>query len=85
MSSRAKVQWLLADNKTFLSNKSNNCKKDIILVENNKIINNQTEVSEIFNNFFINVAKDIGSSNIKSDESHPSISKIIANTPDIKI
>jgi hypothetical protein len=41
-------------------------------------------VSEIFNNFFINVAKDIGSSNIKSDESHPSISKIIANTPDIE-
>jgi superfamily II DNA or RNA helicase len=40
-------------------------------------------VSEIFNNFVINVAKDIGSSNIKSDESHPSISKIIANTPDI--
>jgi hypothetical protein len=41
-------------------------------------------VSEIFNNFFINVAKDIGSSNIKSDESRPSISKIIANTPDIE-
>jgi hypothetical protein len=39
---------------------------------------------KIFNNFFINVAKDIGSSNIKSDESHPSISKIIANTPDIE-
>jgi hypothetical protein len=54
------------------------------LVEDNKIINNQTEVSEILNNFFINVAKDIGSSNIKSDESHPSISKIIANTPDIE-
>jgi hypothetical protein len=52
------------------------------LVENNKIINNQTEVSEIFNNFFINVAKDSGSSNIKSDESHPSISTIIANTPE---
>ena len=70
--------------KPFLSNKSNNCKKDIILVEDNKIINNQTEVSEIVNNFFINVAKDIGWSNIKSDESHPSISKIIANTPDIE-
>ena len=54
------------------------------MVEDNKIINNQTEVSEIFNNFFINVAKDIRLSNIKSDESHPSISKIIANTPDIE-
>ena len=49
-----------------------------------KIINNQTGVSAIFNDFFINVAKDIGSINIKSDESHPSISKIIANTPDIE-
>ena len=47
------------------------------MVEGNTIINNQTEVSEIFNNFFINVAKDIGSSNIKSDESHPSISKLL--------
>ena len=34
--------------------------------------------------FLINVAKDIGSSNIKSDKSHPSISKIIANTLDIE-
>jgi hypothetical protein len=34
--------------------------------------------------FFINVAKDIGSSNTKSDQSHPSIQKIIANTPDIE-
>ena len=38
--------------KPFLSNKSNNCKKDIILEEDNNIINDQTEVSEIFNNFF---------------------------------
>ena len=53
--------------------------------EDNNIINNQAEVSEIVNNFFfINVAKDIGSSNIKSDQSHPSISTIIANTPDIE-
>ena len=50
----------------FLSNKSNNCKKDMILEEDNKIINDQTEVSEIFNRFFINVSKDIGSNNIIS-------------------
>jgi hypothetical protein len=31
-----------------------------------------------------NMSYWIGSSNIKSDESHPSISKIIANTPDIE-
>jgi len=33
-----------------------------------KLYNDQTEVSEIFNKFFINVAKDIGSSNIKFDD-----------------
>jgi hypothetical protein len=40
------------------------------LEEDNKIINDQTEASEIFNIFFINVAKDIVSSNIKSDQSY---------------
>jgi hypothetical protein len=30
----------------------------MILEEDNKIINNQTAVSEIFNNFFIDIAKD---------------------------
>jgi hypothetical protein len=29
-----------------------NCKKDIILEEDNNIINDQTELSEIFNIFF---------------------------------
>ena len=38
----------------------------MILEEDNKIINDQTEVSEIFNRFFINVSKDIGSNNIIS-------------------
>jgi hypothetical protein len=52
------------------------------LEEDNKIINVQTEVSGIFNQFFIKVAKDIGPSYIKSDI--PSISNIIANTPDIE-
>jgi len=33
-----------------------------------KLYNDQTEVSEIFNKFFINVAKDIGSSNMKFDD-----------------
>jgi hypothetical protein len=41
-------------------NKGSHFAKDIILCENDNIINNQTEVAETFNNFFINVAKDIG-------------------------
>ena len=38
--------------KPFLSNKGNICNKDIILEENDKIINDQTEVATSFNNFF---------------------------------
>ena len=83
LSRRAKVQWLLADNKTFfiqqkqqLQERYNNGRRQY----NYK----QPNCQKFLIIFFINVAKDIGSSNIKSDESHPSISKIIANTPDIE-
>ena len=38
--------------KPLLSNKGNICNKDIILEENDKIINDQTEVATTFNNFF---------------------------------
>jgi len=53
--------------------KSNN---SIILCENDKIVNDPKEVTEIFNNFFVNVAMDIGDKNIKIDKTHPSINKI---------
>jgi hypothetical protein len=69
--------------KPFLTNKGSHFSEDIILCENdniiNNIINNQTEVAETFNNFFINVAKDIGSQNIKTDN-HPSIKEIKTET-----
>lgn len=65
--------------KPFLTNKGSHFAKDIILCENDNIINNQTEVAETFNNFFINVAKDIGSQNIKTDDNHPSIKAIKEN------
>jgi exoribonuclease II len=51
----------------------------IILCENHKIVNDPKEVIEIFNNFFVNVAKDIGDKNIKIDKAHPSINKIETN------
>jgi hypothetical protein len=41
------------------------------------------DVSEICNNFFINVAKDIGDENINIDKSHPSIIKIEENKTDV--
>ena len=37
---------------------------------------------EIFNNFFMNVTKDIGDENINIDKSHPSIINIVENKTD---
>ena len=68
----------------FFSNKGNICNKDIILEENDKIINDQTEVATTFNNFFINVAKDIGSKDYDNyEENHPIIVKITESKPEI--
>ena len=55
-------------NKPFLSNNGIKSNNNIILFENEKIVNDPKEVhvSEIFNNFFINVAKDIGDENINT-------------------
>ena len=39
-------------------------------------MNDQKEISNVFNNFFTNVAKDIGKDSIVIDENHPSIEKI---------
>ena len=54
--------------KPFLSNKGMKSNSSILLCENDKIVNDPKEVSEIFNNFFVNVAKDIGDKNIKIDK-----------------
>jgi hypothetical protein len=37
------------------------------------------EVSKIFNDFFINVAKDIGDKSIQINKEHPSVMKISEN------
>ena len=65
--------------KHFLSNKGMKSNNSIILCENDKIVNDPKEVSEIFNNFFVNVAKYIGEKNIKIDKTHLSINKIETN------
>ena len=62
--------------KPFLTNKGCLIQKDIILQENNNILTDQKEISEVFNNFFVNVAKNIGDPNIIIDETHPSINAI---------
>ena len=38
-----------------------------------KLINEQAQVCDIFNDFFVNVAKDIGQNSISIDENHPSV------------
>lgn len=59
--------------KPFLTNKGNNTSKDTILSENDHIITDQQDICDIFNNFFVNVAKDIGDPGVIIDEKHPSI------------
>ena len=46
--------------KPFITNKGSHFTKNIILCEKDEIINDQNMVAECFNDFFINVAKDIG-------------------------
>ena len=41
----------------FLTNKGTNFQKDTILFEEGKLVNDQQEICDIFNNFFVNVAK----------------------------
>ena len=70
--------------KPFLSKKGSGGGSEIILCENEKMVSSQSEVSEVFNEFFVNVAKDIGntSKDYNPDFSeHPSIQKIEENTP----
>ena len=58
--------------KPFLS-KSNKSFENIILSENSRIINNQKEISEIMNDYYNNVAKDIGQNQNIDITEHPSI------------
>jgi hypothetical protein len=47
-------------NLVYLFYKGCNFETDIILNEDDKLLNDQSEISNVFNNFFVNVAKDIG-------------------------
>ncbi|KAK3091810.1 hypothetical protein FSP39_022788 [Pinctada imbricata] len=62
--------------KPFITNKGNSIKKDIVLSENDTLVCDQSSVSETFNEFFVNVAKNIGINSIDVDETHPSVQKI---------
>ena len=62
--------------KPYLSKKNNSSNSNIILEEENKLITDQREVNEIFNNFFVNVADGIGKVVTFDENNHPSICKI---------
>jgi hypothetical protein len=47
-----------------LSNKGCNTSKNTILTENENLITDQKQVCGIFNNYFVNVANDIGDPNV---------------------
>jgi hypothetical protein len=57
--------------KSFLTNKGCNFLSDIILKEN--------DICDVFNNFSMNVTKDIGKDSVPVDEHHPSIIEINKN------
>ncbi|XP_053408956.1 uncharacterized protein LOC128559906 isoform X2 [Mercenaria mercenaria] len=61
--------------KAYLSKKSSITNSKIIL-SYDQIISTDTEASEIFISFFVNVAKDIGKDAPFDKETHPSIQKI---------
>jgi hypothetical protein len=48
----------------------------IILTDDNRIVNDQNEVAETFNDFFVNVAKDIGKDSCAVNQEHPSVKVI---------
>ena len=65
--------------KPFLTNKGRHFENNIILCNNDEIINNQSDVAEIFNNYFVNVAIGIGSESCNVGDNHPSIQAIREN------
>jgi len=69
--------------KPFLSIKKHiSGQQKIILKCDNVIVNNTKKVCETFNDFFVNVAEDIGKGVIFDQETHPSIIAIKENKPD---
>ena len=67
-----------------MSKKNPNSNAKIILSENSKLVTDQKEVSEIFNEFFVNVADEIGKGVSYDSTTHPSICKIRENIKEDK-
>ena len=68
--------------KPFLSNKGNFKDQTIILSEDNRIISDQYSVSNVLNDFYVNVAKYIGTYHTHCGiTTHPSFHLITSNIP----
>ena len=67
----------------FRSSKSAKNSADIILMENDCLASEQKEVCNLLNDFYINIAQEIGIHNQFSDPAgtHPSIQAIKENSP----
>ena len=65
--------------KPYMSNKSISKNNKIILIENGNLISGTENVTEIFNDFFLHVADNIGNGQSFDPENHPSITKIKEN------
>jgi hypothetical protein len=73
-SSRIELLWDQSRSKYYLRTKF-----QIVLVENDKIVNNTKDICDTFNTFFVNVANDNGRDVTFDGNSHPSILKIKNN------
>ena len=73
----------LPNNKPFVSSYAAKNIADIILNENDSHVSNQTEIRNILNDFYINIAQEIGINNQSADSSdtHPGIQAIKENSP----
>ena len=68
--------------KPFQSKKSDSGDTDIILLENDKVITGEGNVCEILNNYYVNIAKNIGIENEEDDiAQHQDVEYIANNHP----
>ena len=62
--------------KPFFSKKESSGEQKIVLNESDKIVNDQKEVANHFNNFFSTVAENIGKDTVYDPSDHPSLIEI---------
>ena len=62
--------------KPFFSKKGSSGEQKIVLNESDKIVNDQKEVANHFNNFFSTVAENIGKDTVYDPSDHPSLIEI---------